>query len=115
MHELKIIQDIFPIIEKLAKENHLVKVNQVVLQVGKLRQVQSDFLQFAFKAVAKNTIAEGAKLIIKLVPITVSCDSCQKQFGVEDNIYICPECSRTSLEIVTGREIILESVDGEDI
>lgn len=116
MHELKIIQDIFPIIENVAKENHLKSINKVFLQVGGLRQVVPEFLQFAFVTVAKDTIvAIGAELIIEAIPITARCKHCQKQFTVGENIYVCPHCDSSDLEILTGKEIILESIDGEII
>jgi len=113
MHELKIIEEIFPLIESVAKENHLKSINKVVLGIGELRQVKSEFLQFAFTNLAKNTIADGAELIIELIPITVFCQDCKKQFTVKENAYICPQCEGASLEILTGKEVILESVDGE--
>ncbi len=113
MHELKVIQDIFPLVEKVAKENRLKSISRVVLSIGKLRQVQSEFLQFAFAAVAENTIAKGAELVIKPIPVTLLCQDCKKQFEVQENFYVCPECNGVSLECLTGKEIILESVDGE--
>ena len=113
MHELKIIQDVFPIIENVAKENHLKSVTKVVLQVGALRQVVLEFLRFAFATVATDTVAAGAELIIESIPITARCKTCHEQFTVGENIYICPHCDHSDLEILTGKEIILESVDGE--
>ena len=113
MHELKIIQDVFPLIEEVAKKNHLKSINKVVLGIGKLRQVKSEFLQFAFATLAENTIAAGAELIIELITITVFCRDCKKQFTVEDSIYLCPQCESVSLEVLTGKEVILESIDGE--
>lgn len=112
MHELKIIQDIFPLMEKVAKENHLKSINKVVLAIGNLRQIQEEFLQFAFKTIAQDTIAKGSELVIKKVPICVFCRGCQQKFEVKENAYVCPHCNGVSLEIVTGKEIILESVDG---
>lgn len=112
MHELKIIQDIFPLIEKVAKENHLRSINKVVLAIGNLRQIQEEFLQFAFKTVARDTIAKGSVLTIKQVPICVFCHNCKQKFEVKENAYVCPHCNGVSLEILTGKEIILESVDG---
>jgi hydrogenase nickel incorporation protein HypA/HybF len=113
MHELNIIQNIFPIIENVAKENHLKRVTKIFLKVGGLRQVVSEFLQFTFATVAKGTIAENAELIIELILVTARCKKCQQQFIVEDNVYICPHCDSVALEILTGKEIILESVEGE--
>lgn len=113
MHELKIIQNIFPIIENVAKENHLKSVNKVVLRVGTLRQIVPEFLKFAFVTVSKDTIATGAELVIESIPITARCKTCQQQFTVEENIYICPYCDNTDLEILTGKEIVLESMEGD--
>lgn len=113
MHELKIIQDIFPIIKNVARKNHLKSINKVFLRVGKLRQVVLEFLQFAFATVAQDTIAANAELIVKLIPITATCKTCQQQFAVGENIYICPYCDSVDLEILTGKEIVLESVEGE--
>jgi hydrogenase nickel incorporation protein HypA/HybF len=113
MHELKIIQDIFPLIEKAAKDNNLKSLTKVILGIGKLRQVQREFLQFAFTIMAENTIAKGSALIINPIPITVFCQDCKKEFIVHDNFYVCSECGGVSLNFLTGKEVILESIDGE--
>lgn len=115
MHELKIIQDVFPIIENVAQENHLKSITKVILQIGGLRQVVPEFLQFAFTTVAKDTVAADARLIIEPIPITAHCKNCHKQFMVGENTYICPHCDSTDLEILTGKEIILESVAGTNV
>ncbi|MEI8055377.1 MAG: hydrogenase maturation nickel metallochaperone HypA [bacterium] len=113
MHELKIIQDIFPVVENTAKKNRLKSVTRVVLQIGALRQAIFEFLQFAFATVAKGTVADGAELIIELIPITAQCKACHKKLTVKESIYICPYCDSSDLAIIAGKEIILDSIDGE--
>lgn len=113
MHELSIIQNILPLIERVAAENHMTSVKKVTLKVGRLRQIVPEFLKFAFESVTKTTVAEGAELIVESVPILVLCKSCQQQFVVEENIYLCPNCNHTDLQVLTGKEIILESIEGE--
>ena len=112
MHELKIIQDIFPMIEAVAQKNHLKSINRVVLQVGVLRQVVSEFLRFAFSEVAKNTIAENAELVIEPIPVTVCCRFCKLESKPVANIYICSGCGSSNLEVLTGKEIILATING---
>ncbi|MBN1683971.1 MAG: hydrogenase maturation nickel metallochaperone HypA [Gammaproteobacteria bacterium] len=68
MHEFSIIQNIFPIIEKNAKDHHLKIITKVTLNLGKSCQCLPDFLQFAFQTLAKNTIAENAELVIQEIP-----------------------------------------------
>jgi hydrogenase nickel incorporation protein HypA/HybF len=113
MHELKIIQDIFPLIEKAAQDNQLKSITKVTLSVGKLHQIQNKFLHFAFTTIAQDTIATTAELVIKTVPVTIFCLECRKRFTVQDNIYLCPKCNNTNFELLTGKEIVLESIDGE--
>ena len=113
MHELKIIQDIFPVITNVAAANDLKTISKVYLEVGELRQVIGEFLQFAFAAVAKETIAAGAELVIKPILVTAKCNNCQQKVGVEKHSYICPYCGSVGLDILTGKEIVLVSVEGE--
>jgi len=113
MHEFSIMQGIFSLIEDTVAKNNLIKIDRVVLKIGKLRQIFPDFLQFAFETISQNTIASGAELIIEEVPITMRCKSCQEKFKVEHNTYICPSCNATELELLTGKEILIVSIEGE--
>jgi hydrogenase nickel incorporation protein HypA/HybF len=113
MHELSVVQNIFLTIEKVALANNLKKVTKIVLKVGKLRQLVPEFLHFAFTTIAKNTIAENAVFEIELVPIKMRCNSCQRGFIVEENIYFCDKCGSSDLEMLAGKEIILDNIEGE--
>ena len=113
MHELGIITNLFDIIEEVATEHKLVKINTVKLKLGKLQQIVPEMLSFAFETVAQGTKADGATLEVDYIPIRMQCNECQQEFIVDDHIYICPECAETSLTMLTGMEIILESVEGD--
>jgi hydrogenase nickel incorporation protein HypA/HybF len=113
MHELGIINNLFTIIEKVAEENKLVRINNVKLKLGRLQQIVPEMFTFAFETVAKGTKAEGATLDVEYVPIKMRCKTCNNEFIVEEHVYICPECAQTSLTMLEGMEIILESVEGE--
>ncbi len=113
MHELGIITNLFTLIEAVAKENNLVKINTVKLKLGKLQQIVPEMLTFAFETVAKGTKAEGATLEVEYVPIKMQCNACRHEFIVVEHVYICPECAATNLTILEGMEIFLESLEGE--
>lgn len=113
MHEFNIIQNIFAILEQLADENHLRVIKKVTLRIGRLRQIVPETMRFAFKTLSAGTVADSAELIIEEIPIKIFCRSCHKTFLAEDNIYICPHCQETDLEVLTGKEITLASIDGE--
>jgi len=113
MHEFGIVEDILATINKIATEQKFKKINRVTIQVGKLRQVIPENLQFAFSVLAENTIAANAQLVIDEIPITIRCQSCNQKATIADFTYICPHCNSSDLEILTGKEIILETIEGE--
>ncbi|MGD9152334.1 MAG: hydrogenase maturation nickel metallochaperone HypA [Gammaproteobacteria bacterium] len=114
MHEFSIMQGVFKLLEDIAVKNNLIKINKVILRIGKLRQVFPDFLRFAFENISKDTIADGAELIIEEIPITMRCKSCNQEFTVEHHTYVCPVCGAVKLELLTGKEVLIASVEGED-
>lgn len=64
MHEFSIINKIVDILKEEGKKNNFTRITKFTLRLGKLRQCLPDFMQFAFMIAAKNTIAEGAEMII---------------------------------------------------
>lgn len=67
MHGLTIITNILNIIENVAKENSLIKIDKIKIKIGKLRDVYPEMLQNAFKIASKDTKAENAKLEFELI------------------------------------------------
>jgi|WetSurMetagenome_2_1015567.scaffolds.fasta_scaffold97063_1 hydrogenase nickel incorporation protein HypA/HybF len=112
MHELTIIQNILIKVIQVAEINNLKTVTQITISIGKLRQIIPSALEFAFKAAAKNTIAEHAELIVKYIPIQAYCRNCKNSYIIEENIYLCPKCESVDLDIRSGKEIILENIQG---
>lgn len=113
MHEFKLIQTVFSTVMETAKANTLNSVNKVTLQVGRLRQVVPEFMRFAFAIIGKDTIADNAQLEIEHIPVTFLCRDCIRQFTVEEDTYLCPECQSSNLEFLNGKELIIASIEGE--
>ena len=113
MHEFSIIKNILELVEEAALKNNLKSVSRVVLKVGELRQIDSDYLKFAFESSTKNSIAEDAELIVEKVPIKFHCDHCQFDFTVENQMFACSACGGESVHLISGKEIFLERIEGE--
>lgn len=113
MHEFSIIEQVLKTVEWVAKENNLSKVTKIILKIGKLRQVMPDFLQFAFESASADTIAKGATLEIKEVSIKIECLQCHHTFIANRNTYFCPTCRANQIKILTGKEILIESIEGD--
>lgn len=113
MHEVSIIQSVIDIVKEKAYENNLEKINKVSLKIGELSGVYEDSLRFAFKAVSKDTIVEGAELIIEKVNATAKCDSCDISFSIDHFNKLCPKCRRFCNNIISGYELFINTIEGD--
>lgn len=87
-----------------------VTVEQVALKVGKFTAVIPDNLRFCFKIAAADTPFARANLEIDEIPIVAQCRLCRHQWTVERPVFICEKCESGSVEIITGRELNVESI-----
>ncbi|MBN1254135.1 MAG: hydrogenase maturation nickel metallochaperone HypA [Deltaproteobacteria bacterium] len=113
MHELSVAQGLLEIIEQEARPYPGARVTQVRLRIGKLSAVVPDALRFAFEAITRGGIAEGASLEIEEVPLRIRCRQCAKEFTVENPFMICPRCEGLDVEMVSGRELEITSMEIE--
>ncbi|MBL9208200.1 MAG: hydrogenase maturation nickel metallochaperone HypA [Opitutaceae bacterium] len=112
MHEVGIMESALALVQRHADERGASCVHRVVLRVGALSGVDPDSLRFAFEVVARGTRAEGATLVLDLVPTLVYCSSCRCEFaGDRGAIFTCPQCGDLCGEIRSGRELELSRIE----
>ena len=111
MHEMAIAESILDIALQTAKENGARRVGKIRLLLGEMAGVETESLRFCFAAVTQGTIAEGAELAIKAVPLVGRCTACGKEQHVERYAFLCPVCKSGALEILSGRELKVESLE----
>ena len=116
MHEFSIadniVKSVIAELENLdsAPDGALRKVH---IGVGEMRQVVPDTLKFAYDHLAEGTAAEHSELIIHDKPIRALCSNCNWQGGLDEMIFMCPDCGSRDLEIISGKELQLESMEFE--
>ncbi len=113
MHELALMAGVFDIVKKYTAELPDKKVTRVTLVVGELTNAVPEALESSFQVYAKGTNVEGAELIVRRIPLTALCVECRWEGKVEEHTFICPKCSGLGLEIKTGRELYVESMEVE--
>lgn len=111
MHEADITQGILDIVFKAAEESGAKKINEVTLTIGSLSQIVPDSVEFYFEILTKNTIADGVKLTIDMIPARARCRSCGHEFDADYMILTCPKCGDLFGELIAGRELAVESID----
>ncbi len=114
MHELSIAQNIVYSIEQEVKKLKKVKsVIAVEIAIGRYHQVIPENLDFAYEVATKDTVAEGSKLKIDILPIKAKCLNCGWQGELDDIWMICKKCEKTDLEIVSGKEFYVKNIELE--
>ena len=111
MHEFDLCSAIVATVRKHADGR---KVTHVTLRIGRLRQVVKDTLEFYFAIVGKDTVCEGDTLEILDVPAVLRCNSCKNEWEIEIPAFICGTCGPGAVEVATGEEFMVESIEVED-
>jgi hydrogenase nickel incorporation protein HypA/HybF len=111
VHELSLSSAIVGTVVKHAEGR---RVSVVSLRVGRLRQVVPDTLEFYFEFVAKGTVCEGARLEQELLEARLRCESCEHEWSIEIPAFRCPICGGAEVEIASGNEFEVESIEVEE-
>lgn len=75
------------------------------MEIGALSGVVADAVAFAFDVCSKGTMADGARLEIRLIPGLGRCMECREVSEMESLTYTCPHCGSLALETVQGQEM----------
>lgn len=73
--------------------------------------MSSEALQFGFDVAKKDSSIPYAELVIEEVPLVLSCAECKKEFESESIDSSCPSCGGWTLEVVSGKELVLTSIE----
>jgi hydrogenase nickel incorporation protein HypA/HybF len=114
VHEFAVAQSLLEIVEQEARPYHGARVTRVQLRIGQLSTVVPEALRFAFEAVTHGGIAEGAVLEIEEVPLSIRCRTCEEHFVIDDPFLVCPRCTGTAVEMISGRELEIKSMEIDD-
>jgi hydrogenase nickel incorporation protein HypA/HybF len=111
MHELSLSTAVVGTVVKHAGGRRVSVVN---LRVGQLRQVVPDSLAFYFEFVARDTVCEGARLEQEVIEARLRCRPCGVEWPIEIPAFRCPRCGGSEVEIASGDEFEVESIEVEE-
>ncbi len=114
MHELPITESILKVVLTHAEKNDVRQVLTIHLRIGRLSDLEDEWLQRYFDYLSKGTVAEGAQLKIERTPITLQCNLCGATYPVEIanmSESACPACGQKDSKLISGREYYIKDME----
>lgn len=113
MHELPITESILEISLRHAAKADAKRIVSVHLVIGQLASIVDDSVQFYWDIITENTIAQGAKLHFKRIPVRMYCSTCAEEYAPDPDAFECPKCGGIRNKIISGEEFYLSAIDIE--
>jgi len=114
MHEFSIAAQILECVLQVARDHGGLPVKRVSLDIGGLQQVVPDALRFAFEASIQGTLAEGATLEWREIPVRVQCNAGGREYAPDGLFWTCPGCGGAGAQVRQGDELLVRSVELEE-
>jgi hydrogenase nickel incorporation protein HypA/HybF len=119
MHEFSISSEIVRTVLDTAEKNNGKKVLSIQLDIGELALLNVEQITFWIDQLFKGTVAEGAKLKVRMIKARIQCESCGYKGGIsldqKDPFrhfipYSCPQCGSFEIKVEKGRECTLRRI-----
>ncbi|QGF23101.1 hydrogenase maturation nickel metallochaperone HypA [Raineyella fluvialis] len=105
MHELGLLRSVADAVSAAAARAGAIGVQAVGLRVGTLSGTVPEALEGAWPIAVADTVAEGARLELEVVPATVWCPRCATDQPIDEFFALtCPVCGTPTGTLTHGRE-----------
>jgi hydrogenase nickel incorporation protein HypA/HybF len=114
MHELSIAMNIVDLALEESRTRAVI-VEAVHLDLGPLSGVVADALRFSWELACHETPLEGARLLIREIPVEIHCSTCKAHRTLDSMQWLCcPVCATPALEIIHGKELAITALEVRD-
>lgn len=110
MHESSLAKQILDLSLDAARSSGG-RVRVVRGRVAETETLSGESIELHFRAHAKGTLAEDARLEFDLVHVEARCRNCSEAYRPEHHVLVCPACGSTEGEELGPTGLFLESVD----
>lgn len=130
MHEWALAEGIVSTAVRVAEDEGLLKVTEIVIDIGELQQIEHEILMFALEQLKAPTLKD-ARFVLKPIQGRFRCRVCGEEWAfipdtVDEevseaihfvpemaHVYLkCPKCGSPDFDVTEGRGVWLESVKG---
>jgi hydrogenase nickel incorporation protein HypA/HybF len=114
VHELSVTQSIVESVLKEMDDRGLERIGAVHLKLGRMTTFVPDCVKFYYDALTADTPLAGSDLIIEEIDVTGRCNNCGAGLEFDEPFFVCPECGSVDIEILSGREILIDALEVPD-
>lgn len=111
MHELSLAQSLIEETEAAARREGADRIVRIAMAVGAMSGVDIDAFEFAFPVAAEGTLAAGAALEIRPIPLSVRCRDCGAVSSPDPLLCRCEACGSLAVDVESGRELKIEALE----
>jgi hydrogenase nickel insertion protein HypA len=112
MHEFALAEDIVTALKQKMAED-FDRLSKVSIEVGSLSGVVADSLEFGLQIIFQEERSNNVDIEIISVASRARCE-CGHKYKIEDMFSGCPRCQSFIREIISGKDILIDSVEIED-
>ena len=106
MHELGIVFHIIRTVEDACRDNAILRVSSVTLQLGEVSGVVPHYLEDAWRwASNKNPLVAGSELKVEEIPAVTYCEDCKKTYET---------VAHGKTYLVQGQEVMVKEIETPD-
>ena len=136
MHELALAEAVIATALDAADKEGMKRITRIAVRIGALQKIESDVFEFALKELLPASEPRIASAVIDLetTPAKFSCRPCGREFTLDaetgpqsheqseaihfipelaHSFLCCPACNSPDFEVLEGRGVTLETVEGE--
>ena len=111
MHELGLVLETISSVEKIAKENDVLSVASLTLEVGEVSSIVPSYFRECFEWAKKKTdYMQDCELEIVIIKGISYCQDCKQTFDTVANGKICPHCGSKATYLITGNELTIHDI-----
>lgn len=111
MHEMSLAEGVLQLLEDAARQQKFEKVLTVWLEIGQLSGVEVEAMAFCFDAVARDSVAQGARLEIVVLPGVGWCMACAVSVPMSEVFGECPHCGSFQMQVTGGTEMRVKELE----
>ncbi len=109
---MAIMDNMICVINSQMKEHNIEQLSKVKIVVGELTGVVPEVLEFCWQVYTEESSYKGAQLVIEKIPAVALCNKCTNEYLVNESLS-CLSCGGGIKEIVSGKELYVDYIQGE--